>query len=830
MNENKDTAGSDHQVLARLLDDYGVERSVLYDLLVFINAPNELKALFCILDNTQSVLGSVTKILRIDDPDHPLMSRVPLWHKAIETIQNNHEALLAILPHLNAHSRTAGLPPLRKNFITNGLYVALWYCPDDQEIRSRQRELLAQIAVALETCRQISEDSSNWQHASYAATKAARQLVADASLHSICRTLPPSSLSQSAYLNVLKTHNNEYRLNDIAALLTHAVHRRLISRKSNSNRQKQPEAVVISHIFSPLHSDPDREDARPKITQQFSFASIQEQEQREAVQSGCCPGEFTRRFTVDQTGYDSPDPLQGRTIRQHMMRIRNASKQQAMRNQRISYRWEMLTRFEADEFFRAVTLLSTRQKQKVINIPSCELAAFISAMFWLSRSASDVCTMQIGPFAPESYLAYIYKTSAERTWQIPANLVSSYAHLDSSELEQAYPTVKKISIQVPEKVAQIMDSHAMQIMSRKGSSTRPLFELPLEDYEKSLAAFIKDTNHTYHTRLTAGRISSFIFETLADAPGSELTMAMCITGQHHQLGNTALHYTALPVNHLQEAYKKLADELLLSPTERRERTQTKATAKITFCVGSRICPTRNTVQSLIAKLKSGICSQWAEIRTSPWRDPRKLATFHNRLSFYTYTMVAFATGFRAVRNPLTRIGQIDKTTGFAVISDKDYEDQYNSRLVWLPDVCLEQLELFHRHCRRIRNNLLEINPNLHRRLIEQDEFMVFLNEYLSTRVEISPGELRKRIYPRIPIGNSTYKLPPNANRHYLRTHLLLQDCPPDIINSLLGHWELGEEPWSGLSGLSPYDFRKQLEKYLVPMMTEDGWQVIGGLE
>jgi hypothetical protein len=829
MSENNNNTSNDHQILAQVLADYGIERSALYSLLVFINAPDELKALFRILDNTQSVLRSVADILQVDDPDHPLMSRLPHWHKIINTIQNHQTDLLKKLPHLDAQPKTPDLPPLRKYFISNGLYVALWYRSDDQDMLFRQRELLAQIAVALETCRQITEESSNWRNASYTATKAARQLVTDASLLSTCQTLPQNSLSQPAYLNTLKARHNESHLNDISVLLTHAVRRRLINKKSNSNQQNQPETIIFSHTSLPPHTDPDREDARPTITHQYRFISIQGQELKEAAKSGCAPEEFTGRFTVDQTGYDSPDPLQSRTTRQHMMRIRNASKQQAMRNQRIPYRWEMLTRFEANEFIKAVINLSTRQEKNILNIPSCELAAFISAMFWLSRPASDICTMQTGPSVPESFLAYTIKSNAERRWQIPANLLNSYANLDSSELEQAYPVVKKISIQVHETVAHIMDSHALQIMHKKGSSTRPLFKSPLEEYEKSLAEFTKYINQTFYTRLTAGRISSFIFEALAEAPGSELTMAMCITGQQHQLGNTALHYTALPVNQLQKTYQNLSDELLSSP-DRLESTHAKALAQTTFRVGSRICPTRETIQSLIANLKLSTSSQWEKIRTAPWRDPKKLATFHNRLSFYTYTMIAFATGFRAVRNPLTRISQIDKTTGFAVISDKDYDDQYNSRLVWLPAVCLEQLDLFHRHCRRIRNNLLDINPNLHRRLIEQDEFMVFLNEYLSKRVEISPGELRKRIYPRIPIGNGTYKLPPNANRHYLRTHLLLQNCPPDIINSFLGHWELGEEPWSGLSGLSPYDFRKQLERYLVPLMTEDGWQVIGGLE
>ncbi len=52
-------------------------------------------------------------------------------------------------------------------------------------------------------------------------------------------------------------------------------------------------------------------------------------------------------------------------------------------------------------------------------------------------------------------------------------------------------------------------------------------------------------------------------------------------------------------------------------------------------------------------------------------------------------MLGFASGYRAVRNPLECINQIDWHTGFACISDKDDLDYYNARLVWLPEIIRE---------------------------------------------------------------------------------------------------------------------------------------------
>jgi hypothetical protein len=77
---------------------------------------------------------------------------------------------------------------------------------------------------------------------------------------------------------------------------------------------------------------------------------------------------------------------------------------------------------------------------------------------------------------------------------------------------------------------------------------------------------------------------------------------------------------------------------------------------------------------------------------------------------------------------------------------------------------------------------------------------------------------------------SVYALPFNSSRHYLRSCLLERQCPLEVINAFMGHFERGEEPWGVFSGFSPLAYRDALMDKLVPLLNEDGWEALRGLQ
>jgi hypothetical protein len=199
------------------------------------------------------------------------------------------------------------------------------------------------------------------------------------------------------------------------------------------------------------------------------------------------------------------------------------------------------------------------------------------------------------------------------------------------------------------------------------------------------------------------------------------------------------------------------------------------------------------------------------------------------MAIYTSAMIGFATGYRAVLDPFPKGSCLDRESGFLVINDKDYEDLYHSRIVWLPPICMDQLDRYQVHLKSFLDQILLYDLDLFHDIKSQLEgastgpTLFLLRENLK-RVTVGKSH-QEAIYRR----NLKYDLPANANRHYLRSSLLARGCPPEVVNAFLGHWERGCESWGIYSGLSPESYRENLKIPLLAIMKEDGWMAVSGL-
>jgi len=72
-------------------------------------------------------------------------------------------------------------------------------------------------------------------------------------------------------------------------------------------------------------------------------------------------------------------------------------------------------------------------------------------------------------------------------------------------------------------------------------------------------------------------------------------------------------------------------------------------------------------------------------------------------------------------------------------------------------------------------------------------------------------------------------LPINASRHYIRSKLRETDCSKEVVRLVLGHWELGQEPFSNMSGLNPSHYREQLKQHWEPVFNTSGWKCQHGI-
>jgi len=151
-----------------------------------------------------------------------------------------------------------------------------------------------------------------------------------------------------------------------------------------------------------------------------------------------------------------------------------------------------------------------------------------------------------------------------------------------------------------------------------------------------------------------------------------------------------------------------------------------------------------------------------------------------------------------------------------VISDKDGPDFYNSRLVWLPEILINQLEKYREHRKVIRSYLLNNNANLSR--LESLPELFFL-KYDFLIEPVRPLTLAPKLKPIL-------DLPVNTNRRFLRSYLKTKRCPIEVIDAFMGHWGRGEEPWGEYSTISYLLIIQELKKYIPPLLNALGFKVI----
>jgi hypothetical protein len=181
-------------------------------------------------------------------------------------------------------------------------------------------------------------------------------------------------------------------------------------------------------------------------------------------------------------------------------------------------------------------------------------------------------------------------------------------------------------------------------------------------------------------------------------------------------------------------------------------------------------------------------------------------------------MLGYATGYRAVKDPVLEEDDIDPETGLAVISDKDGPELYNARLVWIPDRVQKQLTHYQTHYSRLLPVLQHLDQAAYNFNSLQKIPKLFLLDNNLRWEPIRPKTLK-------PLLESTFPLPININRRFLRTTLRARGCPAEVVDGFMGHWGRGQEPWGEHSTLSTHDFLETLKPHITAIQEELGFEV-----
>lgn len=317
--------------------------------------------------------------------------------------------------------------------------------------------------------------------------------------------------------------------------------------------------------------------------------------------------------------------------------------------------------------------------------------------------------------------------------------------------------------------------------------------------------------------------------------GDHLSVAI-LFGQTDPMAEVHRYYTAFPRESLAQKYRQNVTELWESlkvdhaeSGARLFELQASSVQIDKIWVGNDRVPKAGALKELVDTLKTNLHKV---------RDPLES---HNLMALYTGIGLAISTGFRAVRTPVKDLTSIHKPTATLCLQEKDRVDGSHGRVVVLPRVVTKQVDAYLRHTRKIAFRLgLNVPIILEARTTKQRD----KSQFDESRYEL---DIRKTLFFLHPDRRDNLQpveftgqwlkshadavvegkwLVENAGRHFLRSYLAKEGCPPTVINALMGHWHYGEEVWVSSSSFDPVRFREVVRPYLDQLMDDIGFEAI----
>jgi len=485
---------------------------------------------------------------------------------------------------------------------------------------------------------------------------------------------------------------------------------------------------------------------------------------------------------------------------------RGVSNQYRRKNQTLPNQWNRLTEYELYVLWDAISNPSEHDF----------LAALVILLVLLTgRSIDIVLDIQLKwravdlPETTESGRVYLCHEIA--VWQ---GLVPQPGRIRQIEPELERQLVQTMSgIRLPI-VKTLLDTLTKYLGTDAKAWRGSLFQsIERAALKAQTSALLKKIKKDTGARLTMERVARALFNKIVDC-GGDLVEAVYISGRLPTSGqHNGIYYQCAYEADLQEVYltalSKLFPEFKDSVKPAKELDDTNRR------IGSPYCPTAGRLKQLVQDLKQNFdeVSRQPIVKTT-------LAQIHNAYSLYTVFLLFYATGYRSVLAPLSRITDVDLGLRYMMIADKTGDNYSHARLIPLPEVFVAHWEHYLNH---------------RKRMVDLMGVYCDLRDPGHTLFFISTPEKRK---PRtLPLTSETiskhalaiYDAPLNLSRHYLRSEFGHRRLSGSTIDAFMGHWVPGKEPMARFSSLSPVAFRNAVIPALDEMLAEMGWVAMRGV-
>lgn len=822
MNSNTDN----RERLILILKKKGILPSHISDLLDVIMAPSSLIA----FSRAIKTLENLLPIINIIDPEIWSSDRVDGFLEIVSECEALSDFELKELPGYCTPEKGKHLG-LRGILSKYPLYSALCYRTDGEADSARFHQLQAHFLNASVYYRDMEREGKTYDSRLQETARLIRRLVSEPPYSSTLRLLPEAAMKMDVFYEWACTESRRNSISEFEQSNLHVIELMLsyaLGRKSGTCRGRMHGMRVETRnqlVMCEAVDDAD-ELSEPHARLIILTSDPDSNLGRELHLQGCSKVERLtgKKMVFDRVPLDLDHSV---TPSIQAYRTHNKNRSITMNNQLLPMSWDRLNQQDIFGLFQGCSGLLAGSLDIGLGRDECQmLVALTAVMFWTSSSIERALNARIVRSIydlPKNLgNSDLYFCMKESAWAIRSPELEQRRTADVSWQFQLRRSQSFILLPVGRRVQRTLQPMINTIADGIKSRSRPLFDEKADRIEDLLRVFLRQVNRKCHTRLTTLRITLHLFRAIADKSG-DVGDAAIITGRQPSFGQaTALYYYAPDSRHLQEIHLSVCRDIVGIVYEslgvRSIRNEVIKFPDVCF-VGSQICPTERTVKLFVADLKAKMQHARKDLGNSNY-----LINLHNAYTSYCVSLLGFATGYRAVCDPLCSELDIDWQQGFAVICDKDSDDYYNTRVVWLPEVLLQQLKSYKAHRMAMAERLMLSCPETGQALLENGDAIPFLF-YLRKNNKIcrvSPTEISREI-------DWSSTLPLNANRHYLRTKLREKNVCGEVVDAFMGHWDTGQEPHGRYSSLSPISIQKHIENPLTELLNDACWSVVEGL-
>jgi len=734
------------------------------------------------IQNLLQVVGNFSRICRSILPAY----KHPKWFLAADRLAQLSDRAQEILDQRQRLSRIPGLThPIDKTNVQayRGLvgpapfYATLGYFPDDVSLLNTYDILWGQILVAHLTLIEKGQ-SETYAAALDGALATLRSFAHSTKLLAI---LPNISLAPEDYVRQLRALPPSKKLAPLCALLGSAVN-----------------LVAAASLAELKGDDPERISDYVKTVRLLAgdvpsppIPDLEIADEQDTATDDLAPGTDGSLVVFQLRAAKIPlDTLKFQA--QQMVRNR------AMQNQLLPFAWTELNSWDLQ---RLVGYVFSEEPEDSGDTLLSKI--MLGLMLFYGLSTERLAELRLveeagGDFAGDAYLLL------EKRLRLHSPGPQYKTPLSPDAEAQAVSRLNHIDLTIPPPLVRQLE----RLLERFRPEDDSLFGLEAVPIGRICARALSPLRQGRQDRLILGRVQRYMERLLGSLPGSDLAAASLALGKELYLARTRIHYAAFDRETLRRQHQQACR--LLCRQAGYALDGVEGYPEETSChVGTPVRPRLEALREMVARLRESLkgCS-------GRFASTSELARYHNDYSLYTALMVAYSTGYRAVSTPYVRAGLRDEASGFAIIRDKDSADYYHSRLVWLPLACLRQLRLYEHHVEHLRPRILSLDSSLP---------FFFLNPDGQV-LPVGPSQMEEQL------GRFGFYLPPNVQRHFIKSELQENGCRIEAIELLLGHWHLGQEGWFDTSALSPLAFREELERHLPPLLLRLGLTPLPGLQ